>query len=70
MNARFWKSILNEGKVTLDRFRNICFRQQLWAFKEFYMETRLPNTFKTTNLTNLTKVIQESSYRVLQVTSK
>ena len=70
MNARFWKSILNEGKVTLDRFRNIFFRQQLWTFKEFYMETRLPNTFKTTNLTNLTKVIQESSYRVLQVTSK
>ena len=34
------------------------------------METRLPNTFKTTNLTYLTKVIQESSYRVLEVTSK
>ena len=31
---------------------------------------RLPNIFKTTNVTNLTKVIQESSYRVLQVTSK
>ena len=34
------------------------------------METRLSNIFKTTNVTNLTKVIQESSYRVLQVTSK
>ena len=34
------------------------------------METRLPNIFKTTNVTNLIKVIQQSSYRVLQVTSK
>ena len=34
------------------------------------METRLSNIFKTTNVTNLTKVILESSYRVLQVTSK
>ena len=34
------------------------------------METRLSNIFKITNVTNLTKVIQESSYRVLQVTSK
>ena len=34
------------------------------------METRLPNMFKTTNVTNLTKVIQENAYRVLQVTSK
>ena len=34
------------------------------------METRLSNIFKTTNVTKLTKVILESSYRVLQVTSK
>ena len=34
------------------------------------METRLSKIFKTTNVTKLTKVIQESSYRVLQVTSK
>ena len=34
------------------------------------METRLSNIFKTTNFTNLTKVIQQNSYRVLQVTSK
>ena len=34
------------------------------------METRLSNIFKTTNVTNLTKVIQQNSYRVLQVTSK
>ena len=34
------------------------------------METRFSNIFKTTNVTNLAKVIQESPYRVLQVTSK
>ena len=33
------------------------------------METRLSNIFRTTNVTNLTKVIHESCYRVLQVTS-
>ena len=34
------------------------------------METRLSNIFKTANVTNLTKVIQQNSYRVLQVISK
>ena len=34
------------------------------------METRLSNIFKITNVANLTKVIQQNSYRVLQVTSK
>ena len=34
------------------------------------METRMSNIFKTTNIKNLTKVIQQNSYRVLQVTSK
>ena len=34
------------------------------------METILSNIFKTTNVTNLTKVVQQNSYRVLQVTSK
>ena len=34
------------------------------------METRLSNIFKTTSVTNLTKVIQQNSYRVLQVISK
>ena len=48
----------------------ICLRQQLFAFKEFCMETRLPNIFKTTNLANLTKVIQQNPYKVLQLTSK
>ena len=39
-------------------------------FIEFCMETRLSNIFKTTNVKNLTKVIQKSSCRVLKVTSK
>ena len=34
------------------------------------METRLSNILKTTNVTNLAKVIQQNSYRVLQFTSK
>ena len=34
------------------------------------MEARLSNIFKTTSVTNLTKVIQQNSYRVLQVISK
>ena len=44
--------------------------QQLFALKEFCMETRLSNIFKTTIVTNLAKVIQEGPYRVLNVTSK
>ena len=34
------------------------------------MEKKLSNTFKTTNVTKMTKAIIRSSYRVLQVTSK
>ena len=34
------------------------------------METRLSNFFKTTNVTNFTKVILKTSYSVLQVTFK
>ena len=40
------------------------------CIQKFCMETRLSNIFKTTNVTNLAKVIQEIPYRVLQVTSK
>ena len=40
------------------------------AFKEFCMEKRLFNIFKTTNETMLIQAILESSYTVLQVTSK
>ena len=52
------------------QFRKFCLRQQLCAFKEFCMETRLSNIFKTTNVTNFTKAILKSFYRVLEVTSK
>ena len=34
------------------------------------METKFSNIFKATNVTNLTKVNQQNSYRILQVTSK
>ena len=34
------------------------------------MEKRLPNIFKITNVTKLTKAILKNSYRVLRVTSK
>ena len=34
------------------------------------METRLSNILKTTNVTNLIKVVQQNSYRVLRVKSK
>ena len=52
------------------RFSKFSLRQQLFAFKEFCMETRLSNIFKTAKVMNLVKVIQESPYTVLQVTSK
>ena len=40
------------------QFSKFFLRQQLFAFKEFCMEKRFSNIFKTTNVTNLTKVIQ------------
>ena len=52
------------------QFSKFHLRLQLFAFKKFWMETRLSNIFKTANIKKLTKVILESSYRVLQVTSK
>ena len=54
----------------VDQFSKFYLRQQLFAFKEFCIETRLSNIFKTTNVTNSTKIIQERSFRVLQVTFK
>ena len=38
----------------------------VFAFKEFCMEKRLSNIFKTTNVTTLTKAILKISYRVPQ----
>ena len=57
-------------KGHVGQFSKFCLRQQVYAFKEFWMETRLTNIFKTRNVSKLTKTILESSYRVLQVTSK
>ena len=47
-----------------------CLRQQLFAFEMFCLETRLSIIFKTKIVTNLNKVILESSYSNLQVTFK
>ena len=44
--------------------------KQLLVFKEFSMETRLFNIFKITNFMELTKVVLEGFYKVLQVTLK
>ena len=54
----------------MGQFSKFSLRQQLFAFKEFCMETRLYNIFKTRNVTKLTKTFLESSYRVLQVAAK
>ena len=64
MNARFWKNSENKGKVTSDSFRNFVYVSNYMHLKSFVWN------FKTKNVTNLTKVTQQNSYRVLQVTSK
>ena len=51
------------------QFSKFSLQQQLFAFKEFCMEIRLSNIFKTTNVTKLTEVILKSCYIVLQVPS-
>ena len=70
MNVRFSKKQLNWKWGHVGQFSEFCLRQQLFAFKEFCMETRLSNILNTKNVTKLTKAIVESSYRVLQITSK
>ena len=57
-------------KIKVKLGSTFCLRQQLFAFKEFCIETRLSNILKTTNVMNFTKAILKSSYRVLQVTFK
>ena len=52
------------------RFENLLIFQQLFTYKVFCMEKRLPNIFKTTNVTKLTKAILKRTCRVLQVTCK
>ena len=58
-NARFWKNIQYKDKVTLDIFQNFAY--VLFALRKFCLKTRLFNIFKTKNVTNLAKVILESS---------
>ena len=43
----------------------VLLRLLLLAFKEFYMQTRLSNIFKITNVMNFSKTILKSSSRVL-----
>ena len=60
----FERKIKTKVKVTLHSFQNV------FEEKEFCIETRLSDIFKTANVTMLTKVILENCYRVLQVTYK
>ena len=77
----FVRTIENQAKLILDseitfkikvrsphleQFCELRLRQQLFAFKEFCMEMRLSNIFKTTNISKLIKAILENSHRVLQ----
>ena len=66
----FWKCLVSMPKNRIGQFLKFHLRQQLFALKEFCMENRLSDIFKTTNVTKLTKAILKSSYRILQVTSK
>ena len=55
----------------MGQFLKFCLRHQLFTLKDFCMEKRLSNIFKTTNITKLIKAILKSSYnRVLQVAFK
>ena len=55
----------NKHEGTFRQFSKFCLPQQLFAFKEFHMKTKLHNISKTTTATNFTKTILESSYKVL-----
>ena len=55
MNTKFWKNIWNKGKVKVNSFQNFAFIRIYLHLKEFRMETRLSNIFKTTNVTKFTK---------------
>ena len=48
------------------RFLKFCLRQQLFAFKEFCMETRLFNIFKTTNVAIFYVRSMEEIFRYLK----
>ena len=53
-----------EGHVR--QFSKFRLRQQSFAFREFCMEKRLSNIFKTTKITKFPKSIKKGCYRVLQ----
>ena len=65
MNNMFWKYIKNKGNGHVGQFSKFCLPQQLFAFKEFRMETRLRNILRTTNVTEFIKTILENSSKVL-----
>ena len=58
--------MLNSGKTFKIKVSSrwtvfkISLRLQLFEFKKFYMEKRLPNIFKTINVTKLNKAILKS----------
>ena len=58
-----------KGKVTLDSFRNFVYVSNYVHLKSFAWKRDCPTSLKL-QVTNLTKVIQQNSYRVLQITSK
>ena len=62
----YWK--LGKINAKLNSFWNFAYVSNYLLLFDFCMETRLSNILKTTNVTNFTKTILESSYRVLQVT--
>ena len=62
----YWK--LGKINAKLNSFWNFVYVSNYLLLFDFCMETRLSNILKTTNVTNFTKTILESSYRVLQVT--
>ena len=49
----------------LDSFLKFCLCQQLFAFKNFGMETSFRNISKNTNATDFIKTILESSHKGL-----
>ena len=59
------KQMLNSKRILrikvgyVEQFSKFFLRQQLFAFNEFCMGTRLSNILKTTSVTNFTKAIIE-----------
>ena len=64
----FQKSLIHLNPAVIptmsnaEQFSKFCLCQQLYAFKEFHMETRLLIISKTTNAKKFIKTILKSSY--------